>query len=91
MYKNIFTYQNNKSIQYKWVIVTIGVSIIQHTLLIFVHLENQLDSDNEEKEAQKKKEEEEAKKKAFGDEDAVDTEKIRKEKLEEQKKADREA
>ena len=40
--------------------MTIGVSLIQHTLLIFVHLENQLDSDNEEKEAQKKKEREQA-------------------------------
>ena len=46
-------------------------------------LENQLDSDNEEKEAEKKKAEEEAKKKAFAEEDQIDTEKLRKEKLEE--------
>jgi len=55
---------------------------LTHLFILFLS-ENQLDSDNEEKEQQKKKEEEEAKKKAFGEEDTVDTEKLRKEKLEE--------
>lgn len=45
--------------------------------------ENQLDSDNEQQEEKKKAEEEAEKQKAFGEEDTVDTEKIKKEKLEE--------